>query len=141
MNRIAIAIRIVLGAVFLYAGITKAGASEQFALALVPFTFLPSEWLGTLAVALACTEIAAGILIWLPRVHAAGAALMILLVMVFISTLSWALSNGIIVACGCFGADETPSAFKMLMAVARDIVLLILAVATIALPRISLRRG
>ena len=132
MNKIDFAIRAFLGAVFLYAGIIKAGASEQFALALVPFTFVPIGWLGTLAIALPLAEIAAGILILLPRVHMAGSVLICLLSLTFIGTLSWALSNGIIVACGCFGADETPSAFKMLIAIARDIVFFLLAAATIA---------
>jgi len=137
---IVFAIRAVLGAIFLYAGIIKAGASEQFAMALVPFTFFPAAWIGTFAVVLAWTEITAGVLILLPRVHAVGTTLIALLSILFIATLAWALFNGLIVDCACFGADETPSAFKMFAAIARDALLLLLAVATLLLPRAAGRR-
>ena len=133
-------IRSVLGAIFLYAGIVKASASQQFVLALVPFTILPGEWLGNIAVALAWTEIAAGALILLPRVHLAGAVLISLLCVMFIGILAWAISTGLILSCGCFGADETPSTFKMILSIARDIVLLLLAIATIVIPRAAGRR-
>lgn len=114
-------IRIVLGITFLFAGAIKASASEEFALALVPFSILPESWTGTFAMALAWTEIAAGLLILLPRVHRIGSAMILLLALLFIGVLTWALSNGLIVSCGCFGGDETPSAAKMQLAILRDI--------------------
>jgi uncharacterized membrane protein YphA (DoxX/SURF4 family) len=114
-------IRVVLGMTFLFSGAIKAGASEEFALALVPFSILPESWTGTFAVALAWTEIAAGLLILLPRVHRIGSAIILVLALVFIGVLTWALSNGLIVSCGCFGGDETPSAAAMQLAILRDI--------------------
>ena len=117
----AVLIRILLGGIFLYAGTIKASASEEFALALVPFSILPESWTPTFAVLLAWTEIAAGLLVLLPRVHRLGSGLILLLALVFIGVLTWALSNGIIVSCGCFGGDETPSASAMQMAILRDI--------------------
>ena len=54
----AVLIRILLGGIFLYAGTVKASASEEFALALAPFTILPESWTGTFAVLLAWTELA-----------------------------------------------------------------------------------
>ena len=117
----AVLVRVLLGGIFLYAGIIKASASEAFALALVPFTILPESWIPTFAVALAWTEVAAGLLILLPRVHRLGSALILLLALGFIGVLAWALSNGIIVSCGCFGSDETPSAAAMRLAILRDV--------------------
>jgi uncharacterized membrane protein YphA (DoxX/SURF4 family) len=114
-------IRVVLGITFLFAGAIKASASEEFALALVPFSILPEAWTGTFAMALAITEIAAGLLILLPRVHRIGSAAILLLAILFIGVLTWALSNGLIVSCGCFGGDETPSASAMQLAILRDI--------------------
>lgn len=113
-------IRFVLGATFLFAGAIKAGASEEFALALAPFTILPESWAGPFAVGLAWTEIAAGLLVLLPRVHRVGSALILLLSLLFIAVLAWALLNGLIVSCGCFGGDEPPSAAAMWLAVLRD---------------------
>lgn len=135
MKAVIPAIRAALAAVFLYSGIIKAGAGEQFAMALVPFTILPPEWIRVFAVVLPWTEIVAGLLILLPRVYRAGSAVIILLCAIFIGALSWALATGLIVDCACFGADEAPSASKMLQAVARDAILLLLAAATLVAPR------
>ena len=117
----AVMTRVLLGGIFLYAGTIKASASEEFALALVPFSILPESWTPTFAVLLAWTEIAAGLLVLTPRIHRLGSAMILLLALLFIGALTWALSNGIIVSCGCFGGDETPSAAAMQMAVLRDI--------------------
>lgn len=123
--------RVVLAVIFLYSGIIKAGASEQFAMALAPFTILPSQWTGMFAVVLPWTELAAGVMILVPRLQRAGAALMILLTLTFIAALSWALATGLIVDCGCFGTDEAPSAWKMVAALARDFAIFFLAAATL----------
>lgn len=121
MKWFVLALRIALAAVFLYAGIVKASASEEFALALLPFTFVPASWTGALAILLAWTEILAGILLLVPRVYPLGALLTLLLACLFIAVLAWAIANGIIVDCGCFGKDETPSLTKMLESIVRDI--------------------
>lgn len=128
MNWLALALRLLLAGVFLYAGLIKASASEQFALALVPFTFVPTGWIEWLAVAIAYTEIAAGLLILLPRIYPLGAAVIAALAVVFIGVLIWALANGIVVDCGCFGRDTEPSAEKMWSAVVRDLGLLAAAI-------------
>ncbi len=114
-------IRFVLGGTFLFSGAIKAGASEEFALALAPFSILPESWIGPFAVTLAWTEIAAGLLILLPRVHRLGSALILCLTLLFIGALTWALTNGLIVSCGCFGGDGTPSAAAMQWAILRDV--------------------
>ena len=130
-------LRITLAALFFYAGAVKAGASQEFAMALLPFTFVPPQWTMPLALALAWTEILAAILILLPRIFSLGAALVGALCLLFIGVLSWALWNGIIVSCGCFGEDDSPSAWKMLIAIGRDIILLGAAAAIVVLPRIG----
>jgi uncharacterized membrane protein YphA (DoxX/SURF4 family) len=136
-SAISLLLRIALAAVFFYAGAVKASASQEFAMALLPFTFVPPQWTMPLALALAWTEILAAILLLLPRVFPLGAALVGALCLLFIGVLSWALWNGIIVSCGCFGADDSPSAWKMLLAIGRDIVLLGAAAGVLVLPRIG----
>lgn len=115
--------RFALGGIFLYAGVIKAGASETFALTLVPFTVLPEGWVQPFAIGLAWTEMAAGLLILLPGVHRIGAGLILLLSLLFIGVLTWALGNGIIVNCGCFGGDVPPSAAVMRWVIVRDVAL------------------
>ena len=131
-----LALRLILGITFLYAGIIKASASQAFAIALLPFTFIDSMWTGPLAIGLAWMEILAGVLVLAPRIYEAGAAMIAGLCLVFIAVLSWALWNGYIVSCGCFGEDMAPSAAKMLLAIGRDILLLVAAVAIMMIPRL-----
>jgi uncharacterized membrane protein YphA (DoxX/SURF4 family) len=134
---VLLCLRIALAGLFFYAGVVKAGASQEFAIALLPFTFVPPEWTMPLALALSWMEILAAILLLLPRAFPLGAALVCALCLLFIGVLSWALWNGIIVSCGCFGADDSPSAWKMLLAIGRDILLLGAATTIFALPRIG----
>ena len=132
MNVFCLLLRCLLAGVFLYSGIVKAGASEQFALALVPFSFVPTSWMGPLSLAIPLTEIAAGILILLPSVHRMGSFLVALLCLVFIGVLVWALSNDLVVACSCFGEDSSPpSREKMLAAIVRDALLLAAVLCTL----------
>jgi len=129
MRIAVIVLRVLLALVFLAAGILKAGASESFALALIPFTFLPEAALPFIAIALPLAEILAGLLLLLPRVFPLGAWLVAILNVLFITVLTWALVNGIIVACNCFGAPDTPpSAALMVQAILRDIALLVVAI-------------
>ncbi len=132
--------RLFLAAVFLYAGIVKASASAHFAVTLIPFTILPQEWIGHIAHLLPLAEILAGLLLLWSRTAPYGAALILLLCAGFITLLTWALSNDIIVACACFGQDETPSAEKMQMAIGRDVFLALVAAAILLEKILSLRR-
>jgi uncharacterized membrane protein YphA (DoxX/SURF4 family) len=124
---IGVLVRVVLGGIFLYAGLIKASDSQQFALALVPFTFLPVDATGFLAVFIAWSEVVAGVLILLPRIYLLGAAMIAALCVVFIGVLSWALWNGIVIPCPCFGGDAPPSASAMVGVIMRDVVLLLAA--------------
>ena len=126
-----------LAGVFLYAGFVKAGASQEFAMALLPFTFVPPGWTVPLAVAVAGIEILAGVLLLMPRVFPLGAYLAAAMCLLFLAVLTWAVSNGIIVSCGCFGADDSPSLAKMLLAIGRDILLLVAAISIPILHRIG----
>ena len=140
-NKFILLLRLILGGIFLYAGIVKAGDGQAFTIALMPFTIIPSGWTGSLAFTLAWTEIAAGILILSPRIYSVGAAMIVGLSIVFISVITWALASGIIVSCGCFGADEAPSAGKMIFAILRDGLILSSALAILFLAGFSNRES
>jgi putative oxidoreductase len=118
--RLVLACRLLLAAVFLYAGLIKASSSGQFLLALIPFTFVPAGWLAPISVLLPLLEIATGTLLLWRRTTRLGAWLAVVLLATFAAALGWALSEGIIVACGCFGNDETPSAAAMAWALVRN---------------------
>lgn len=136
MKTFFLGLRIALGLLFLYAGWSKTMASDQFLLALVPFTFVPGELLPWIAFILPTVEIAGGLLL-LAGFRRIGGGIIFLLCLLFIGVLCWALLNDIIVACSCFGHDETPSAGKMWLSVARDVGLALAALAVICEQRLS----
>jgi putative oxidoreductase len=128
-------VRLILASVFLYSGLIKASSSTQFALALVPFTFIPEAWLRPLSILLPLCEIAGGALVLAPRSRPLGAGLILGLCIIFAIALGWALANGIIVSCSCFGGDDEPSATEMGIALLRDLVLAGLAISLFFLDR------
>ncbi len=125
--------RLIVAGVFLYAGIVKAGASEGFAVAIAQFSILPQPAVSALALALPFVEIAAGVLLVIPRTARLGAGLAAALLCTFLVALGWALSQGLIVDCGCFG-DAPPSRERMVAALARDVILLALTLLLAARP-------
>lgn len=129
INWISFALRVGLGALFLYAGLVKASNSQQFALGLIPFTFLPAHSTGMIAILIAWSEVVAGVLILLPRINVIGSLMIGSLSGLFVVVLSWALWNGIVIPCSCFGDGSTPSQEAMLLAILRDVFLLAGAVA------------
>jgi len=135
------ALRFLLAGVFLYAGLVKSLSSAEFALALIPFTVIPSAWLGTIARILPLAEIAAAVLLLLPGTRRIGALAIGGLCLLFIAALGWALANGIIVSCSCFGRDEAPSAMKMALALGRDVILALAALAVFLQPAGNRRPG
>jgi uncharacterized membrane protein YphA (DoxX/SURF4 family) len=139
VKRIVLVLRVILASIFLYSGLIKASSSAQFAIALAPFTFLPETWLRPLSIVLPLFEIAAGLLLLVWPTRNIGAGLVFVLCLLFATVLGWALAQGIIVSCSCFGEDDQPSAMKMALALGRDLVLAGLAL-VIILERKSLGR-
>ncbi len=116
-------LRIIVGGVFLYAGILKMGNPQAFADSIASFRMLPAEGIGVLALALPPFEIFAGLLLitgWQLRSAAFSVAA---LCAVFALALVQALVRRLQVDCGCFGSGE-PSAFKTGMSLGRDLLLL-----------------
>jgi uncharacterized membrane protein YphA (DoxX/SURF4 family) len=119
--------RLVLAGLFLYAGVIKAGASEAFATTIAGFSVLPPGGVQLFAYLLPWIEMAAAILILIPRTSRLGADLISCLLATFILAILWALSQGLVVDCGCFG-EGTPTVEKMLETLLRDILLLALSI-------------
>ena len=133
-------LRVILAGIFLYSGVIKASSSAQFAIALAPFTFLPETWIRPLSILLPVWEIVAGLLILVSPTKHIGAGVILALCILFATVLGWALANGIIVSCSCFGQDDRPSAMKMALALGRDLFLAGMAL-IIILERTSTRRS
>lgn len=116
--------RIILGAVFIYAGIMKISDTTTFAGSIAAYRILPYFGNYLLASILPWLEILCGALLvvgWRIR----GAAVIItLLNVVFIIALLSALARGLDIDCGCFRpGDKTPP----MEALMRDLLFLVMA--------------
>ncbi len=114
--------RIVLGAVFIYAGIRKVGDPLAFADSIASFKIVPNGLVSFLSLGLPPFEIICGSLLvlglWL-RVAALGT---LIAIAVFTVALIAALSRGLIVDCGCFGSGMA-SITRMRLDLFRDTLL------------------
>jgi uncharacterized membrane protein YphA (DoxX/SURF4 family) len=125
-------LRLVLGAVFIYAGYAKLRQSWLlFALSIDSFQLLPEWAVYTLARTLPWLELALGILlmtgIWLRHLSIAAAAILAL----FFTVMAVSYFGGAGIDCGCFGTGD-PLSLKTLV---RDGVLLAGAVWLVLLTR------
>jgi uncharacterized membrane protein YphA (DoxX/SURF4 family) len=129
IRTLRLALRLVLGAVFLYAAYTKLSQSWLlFALSIDSYRLLPEWAVLTAARTLPWVELALGVLLvsgWKLRYGAIGASAMLLL---FFSMMVFQYVRGAGIDCGCFGMGEALSARTLV----RDGVLLVLAVMLVA---------
>lgn len=104
--------RFVLGAVFLYAGVTKGWDPSAFAVAVDNYRILPQTFVPVVAVVLPWIEVVCGLLLltgrWLP-----GAVLVVMaLLSIFLVALGSALWRGLDIACGCFSTAPEAGAIN-----------------------------
>jgi uncharacterized membrane protein YphA (DoxX/SURF4 family) len=117
-------VRIVLGAVFLYAGILKASDTTAFAGSIAAYRILPYFGNYLAAAVLPWLEIICGVLLvtgWKART---AATVTVLMNLVFIVAMVSAIARGLEIECGCFkqGAKEPP-----LLAIGRDLLFIAMA--------------
>lgn len=125
-----VAIRIVLAAVFVYAGSIKITDPVALADSIAAFKMLPRMLVNPMALGLPVFEIAAGILLLIGWPRRVAALALVIVTAVFAVAMLSALIRGITVDCGCFGTGGDSSFLTMRLHLARD--LLILAGAAIS---------
>ncbi len=126
MNWVVLILRIVLGAIFLFAGVSKAGHADQFAAQIAGFRLLPQAAIAPLAVALPYLEILLGGYLVVGLFTRTAAWLAVALLAVFDLAVASAVVRGMTVSCGCFGPTDTT--VTTWAEVARDAVFVLLAV-------------
>jgi uncharacterized membrane protein YphA (DoxX/SURF4 family) len=129
-QRLVLALRLVLGAVFVYAAYTKLRQSWLlFALSIDSYQLLPQWAVLTVARTLPWLELALGLLliagVSLRHTSVLAAAILTL----FFSVMVYQYANGAGIDCGCFGVGEALSAKTL----ARDGLLLAAAIALVVL--------
>ena len=100
--------RLIVGAVFIVAGVTKIGHSAELASTIVAFQFnLPAQFVGFAALALPPFEVLLGAYLLLGWQLRIASAVAVALLAVFAIVLISVVLRGIDTPCGCFGPGET----------------------------------
>lgn len=121
--------RLVLAAVFIYAGYIKADDPVDFAGQVANYQILPYAWNFLVAATLPYLELLCGILLLLNQRVRPAVLVLFVLNLVFMLLLSYAVVRGLDIDCGCFNPDAE-SKTSPLLALWRDAGLLVLMIST-----------
>jgi putative oxidoreductase len=107
--RLHLAIRLLLGGLFVWAGVGKIVGPLDFASSVYNYKLLPEFWVGVAAGVIPWLELLVGVAL-VTGVRIKGAALVTgLLMLLFISLLLTSWARGLNIDCGCFsGVERTP---------------------------------
>ena len=99
---LSLAFRVILGALFLYAGIAKIVDPMGFALSIHNYKLLPESLINVAAILLPWLEVVVGGSLLLGIGTAGGALIATALFSIFAGALTINLIRGLDIACGCF---------------------------------------
>ena len=105
----ALAIRLVLGGVFVWAGTAKLVQIPAFVETVAAFDILPVDWATPFALSVIWIELIAGGLLLLDIWPRSNALVVLVLLVVFSAALGINVYRGNDVPCGCFGGDREAS--------------------------------
>lgn len=121
--------RLLLAAVFIYAGVTKGTDPVGFAGQVANYQILPYAWNYLVAAILPYLELLCGILLLLDKRVRPALLVLFVLNLVFMLAISSLIIRGIDIDCGCFRPDAATKTSPW-QALWRDIGLLLLMVST-----------
>lgn len=102
--------RLVLGGVFIYAGVGKVLDPAAFAGDIANYRLLPHPAAAALAAYLPWLEILAGLAVFRPRLRPGALFVLGGLSLVFAAAIASALARGLDISCGCFGHGRASGA-------------------------------
>ncbi|MFH0939220.1 MAG: MauE/DoxX family redox-associated membrane protein [Planctomycetota bacterium] len=107
---LALAARLLLSGVLIYAGFSKLQSAWQFAEAIANFRILPAQFNQLLAVVLPWCELLTGLLILCGLWLRAAALVSTLMFAAFAVAVISAMARGLDIECGCFGTESASRA-------------------------------
>jgi uncharacterized membrane protein YphA (DoxX/SURF4 family) len=118
---LALAARLILGAVFIYASIEKIAHTESFAKAVYNYQILPDSLINLTAIILPWLELILGLFLIIGLFREGSVCIVTFLLAVFLGVMIFNLARGLDIHCGCFitSTDGTNNA-PMLWYVFRD---------------------
>lgn len=100
------AVRLILGALFIYSAVTKISDLDYFAKSLYNYRLLPEDSLNFFALIIPWLELIIGVLLVAGIYVRESALLGTILMIVFIGAVAIALARGLDIECGCFGTRD-----------------------------------
>ncbi len=131
-SRVRLALALLIGAVFAYAGVMKARDPARFAMDIANFDLLTWRGAVLLALYLPPLEILCGMALLSGKLRRGALAIAFVLTLSFLTALISAKARDLNIACGCFGsARQSDLSYE----IAGDAVLLLCVSSCIALER------
>jgi putative oxidoreductase len=123
---VQILLRIIIGGIFIYAGILKIRSPQEFADHIAGFQLLPNGFVNILAIGLPVFEVIVGLALVMGFQSRTAAFCVLFLSIMFAVAMASAMTRGLQIDCGCFGSGS-PSILKMWLSLGRDVLLVVAA--------------
>jgi uncharacterized membrane protein YphA (DoxX/SURF4 family) len=126
-KNVALAARIVLGAVFMYASMDKIAHPQAFADIINNYRVLPIQLVNPMAIFLPWLEFITGLLLIVGKWIKGALLIYSTFLVIFIIALTQALIRGLDISCGCFSVNPS-STPDIWLRIIEDIILLFLSI-------------
>jgi len=123
-----ITLRVVLGAIFIFASYGKLFSPADFAKAILRYEFLPIYFVNILAIVMPWLEFIVGLLLIAGIFRKASSILAGISLVMFLIALISAYARGLDISCGCFSLEETSSKGDIIYRIIQDFIMLIAAI-------------
>ena len=121
-------LRIVLGAVFIWASISKIANPQGFAEILGNYQVLPPVLVNPVAIILPWVEALCGVSLIAGRLIRGSALIFVALMLIFLTVTAFNMYRGLDVNCGCFSVAANATSGSQVVNLLRNLLLLILGV-------------
>ena len=99
-------IRLLIGAIFIYAGYVKIIDPFGFAKNIYQYQILSNDWVNLTAIILPWLEVISGLaLIFIPRLRRGASAWIFFMLLVFTIAVTYSVQRGLDISCGCLSTD------------------------------------
>lgn len=122
---VALALRVYIGGVFIYASMYKIGYPVEFAQNIASYQIVPFWAVNLLAIVMPWTELICGILLVVGLRSKSAVAIIAGMLLLFTLAILLSLLRSIPIGCGCFHSMEEPMSWTTLL---RDLIWLAMAI-------------
>ena len=121
-------IRLILGTVFIWAGIPKIADPQAFAEIIGNYQILPSNLANPVAIVLPWVEVLCGVSLVTNRLIRGSALIFVGLMLIFLLATAFNMARGLDVNCGCFSVAANEASGSQVVNLLRNVLLLILGI-------------